>query len=342
MRKVKIAQIGTSRNSHGNNIWNSLKKQKDMFEIAGYAMPQQEREKFPERMRDFEGYQEMSVQEILGDPEIEAVTVETEEIYLTKYAALAAKHGKHIHMEKPGGTDLKEFEALIDTVKSNQTVFHTGYMYRYNPEVMELMRKIKEGELGEIINVEAQMNCFHPKEVRQWLACFPGGMMFFLGCHLVDLILQIQGIPEKIIPMSRSTGLDGVTGEDFGMALFQYKNGISFAKTTAVETGGFARRYLMVSGTKGTVELKPMEMSVDGGLYTGVTEHKNPDRIMQNWHDMGENRRSALYDRYDAMMRSFGAMVLGEKENPWSYDYELLLYKTVLKACGMEDCDGSE
>ena len=44
MKKIKIAQIGTSDNSHGNNIWLSLVKQSDLFEIVGYALPENERE----------------------------------------------------------------------------------------------------------------------------------------------------------------------------------------------------------------------------------------------------------------------------------------------------------
>ena len=47
MKKIKIAQLGTSANSHGNPIFGSLQKQSDMFEIAGFAMPENEREKFP-------------------------------------------------------------------------------------------------------------------------------------------------------------------------------------------------------------------------------------------------------------------------------------------------------
>lgn len=104
-------------------------------------------------MQVFDGYREMSVDGILNDPTIDALTVETEEIYLTKYALSAAEHKKHIHMEKPGGADLLEFEKLISTVKKNGTVFHTGYMYRYNPSVVKLMQDIKNGELGEIVSV---------------------------------------------------------------------------------------------------------------------------------------------------------------------------------------------
>ena len=116
MRKIRIAQIGTSCNSHGTSIWNSLKKQSDIFEIYGYAMPENEKEKFPECMEAFKDYPELTIDEIMQNPEIEAVVIETEEIYLTKYALLAAEHNKHIHMEKPGSAVLPDFEKLIETV----------------------------------------------------------------------------------------------------------------------------------------------------------------------------------------------------------------------------------
>ncbi len=330
MRKIKVAQIGTSTNSHGNDIFNTLKRNSDIYEIVGYTLPENEREKFPNRMADFEGYKELTLDEILYNPEIEAVTVETEEIYLTKYATKAAEHKKHIHMEKPGGIVLADFEKLIETVKNNKTVFHTGYMYRYNFYVMELMDKIKKGELGDIISVEAQMNCIHPKEVRQWLEIFPGGMMFFLGCHLIDLIYAIQGPPKNIIPLHKCSSIDGVTAEDFGMVVFEYENGISFAKTSAVEIGGFERRQLVVSGTKKTVELRPLEWYVEDEKL--VTERYVRDS--SDWKHSTEKETSPVRNRYDTMMGSFAQMVCGEKENPWSYDYELALYKSVLKACG--------
>ncbi len=333
MRKIKIAQIGTSQNSHGQSIFSSIAKQKDIFEVAGYALPENEREKFPERMGVFEGYKELTVDEILNDPEIEAVAVETEEIYLTKYAIMAAEHKKHIHMEKPGGTESVEFEKLVSLVKENNLIFHIGYMYRYNPFVIDLLEQVKNGELGEIISIEAQMNCHHPIELRNWLKTFKGGMMFFLGCHLIDLILKIQGQPERIIPLNKCSGLDA-EGEDFGMAVLEYKNGVSFAKTTAIELGGFARRQFTVTGSKKTVELKPFEMyskpQGSSTLYTDKTEYTQP-----GWIEYGIKSRSEIFDRYDTMMATFGKMVRGEIKNSNTPDYELELYKTVLKCCGI-------
>lgn len=329
MRKIKIAQIGTSGNSHGNHIWNSLKKQTDIFDIVGYAFPENEREKFPNLMEQYENYPEMTVEEILSNPEIEAVTIETEEIYLTKYAIMAAKAGKHIHMEKPGGRELCDFEELISLMKKSNKVFHVGYMYRYNPYIIELMEQIEKGELGEIISIEAQMNCRHKTKVREWFGNFKGGNMFFLGCHLIDLIYRIQGTPQNILPLSRSTRVDGLNAVDFGMTVLEYEQGVSFVKVNSTEMGGYLRRQFVVTGTKATVELKPFEIDTGCGHKTIRTYCD-----FEDWHKHGIQTTTEIFDRYDGMVKAFAEYVCGKKENPYTLDYELNLYKIILKCCG--------
>lgn len=333
MKKIRVAQIGTSINSHGNQIWESITTQKDLFEVVGYAFPENEREKFPMQMPAFEGYREMTVEEILSDPTIEAVVVETEEIYLTKYAQMVADAGKHLHMEKPGGLDLSAFETLVETLRAKGLVFSTGYMYRFNPAVKESLEKIRRGELGEIYSVEVHMDCKHTPEIREWLANFPGGMMFFLGCHLVDLIYQIQGEPQEILPLNCSTGIGDIHTEDYGMVVFKYPNGVSFAKTCDNECGGFMRRQLVVCGEKGTIEVKPLEYGSHGEMYTDFAECY--DASGKNWSTPWKTGKTDAYHRYDPMIRNFAELVRG-KENPYSYDYELNLYKLVLKSCGRD------
>jgi len=322
MRKIKVAQIGTSYYSHGSQIFDLIKGQKELFEIVGYAFPENEREKFAHLMPVFEGFPEMSIDEILNDPEIEAVLIEGEEIYLSKYAIMAAEHGKHIHMEKPGSTSLDDFEKLIDTVKRRGLVFHTGYMYRYNPCVKELFKRIDKGELGKIVSIEAQMNTCYSGIDRQWFENFPGGNMFFLGCHLVDFILRIKGLPKRIIPLNCSTGKDGITSKDFAMAVLCYDDGNCIVKTAANEVGG--RRHLVVSGTEATAVIDPIEGLAQGGFFGKLTETGKEDFI------------SEPFGRYNSMMESFAKMVAGELENPYTYDYELDLFRTLLKCCGEE------
>ena len=188
---------------------------------------------------------------------------------------------------------------------------------------------VKNGELGKIFAVEAQMNGIFPftPQKREWLKQFDGGMMFFLGCHMIDIILNILGIPENIISLNKSTKLEDVTANDYGMAIFEYKNGTSFVKTCAREVRGFERRQIVVCGSEKTVEIKPIEFYKMDGMHTETTFY-----TMESC----EKEISEAYDRYDAMLLSFAEMARGEKENPWGYDYELMLYKCILKACG---CD---
>lgn len=337
MNKIRIAQIGIGHD-HAKEIFPALCGLTDYFEVVGYALPDCEKQnpdfqKYIERA--FTGYREMTVEEIMEDPSITAVAVETEEVNLSKYALLAAEHGKHIHMDKPGGIEPAQFEELIRTAKENHVVLHLGYMYRYNPCVQKLLQQIKAGELGEIQSVEAHMGCYHGTPKRQWLDRFPGGMMFFLGSHLVDLVLQIQGIPERITAFNKCTAISDTTSEDLGFAVMEYKNGVSFVKSSAAEMGGFSRRQLVVNGSKGSVRLMPLEMVWSEedrlNLYTDVTEYKDT-----GWFSKGETHRSQPYDRYNAMMTAFAAMASGEKENPYTYDYELTVYKTLMQCCGMK------
>lgn len=333
MKRIKIAQIGINRYSHAPDIFITLKVLPEIFEIAGYALVEDEQETCADKLSVFEGYKELTVEEILNDPTIEAVAIETDEIHLVKYALMAAKAGKHIHMEKPGSQNLLGFEELILAMKASGKVFHVGYMYRYNPVIAKTIEKAKAGFYGEIFSVEAQMSRLDGRDVKEWLGSFRGGMMFYLGCHLVDLVLQIQGLPEEIIPLNCSTDPDGVGTEDYAFAVLRYKNGISFVKTCASEVAGGERRQLVVNGSKGSMEIKPIEM---GSPREEDKYFAMKTRAFESLKDAASAESiSEPFDRYIGMMKAFGQYVRGEKENPYTIDYELELFKAILKCCGI-------
>ncbi len=341
MKRIKIAQIGAGHD-HAPAAIQTLKllDQAGVYELVGYCVVPEDSGNIPANSYDankdsYKDVKQISLEEILNYKGLDAVAIETEDRALTKYALLAAEKGLHIQMDKPGGIDGDEFDRLIDAVESKKLVFHTGYMYRYNPAVLKLKQDIAEGKLGDIISVEAQMNCIHGIEKRNWLGNYPGGMLYFLGCHLIDLVYSIMGEPEEIIPLSCSSGLDGTTVEDFGMAVFKYKNGVSFAKSTAVEIGGFERRQLVVVGTKGTVELCPFEWLSNGRkdvFSPQITEVR--EAFSADWHQKGERHTSPEHGRYDAMFRAFADYINGARSNPYTYEYERKLHKVLLKACG--------
>lgn len=339
MRKIKIAQIGMNRYSHAPHIFDTMKLHPEVFDLVGYAVVEDERQTCAKNIeKHFAGYPELSLEQILSDPTIEAVAVETDEIHLLKYAQMAADAGKHIHMEKPGSQSLADFKRLIDTMRKSGKVFHTGYMYRYNPFIADAIARAKAGELGRIWSVEAHMSRLDPLAVREWLAAFRGGMMFYLGCHLVDLVMQIQGVPEHVTAFNTATGQGGVDTEDFGFAVLQYPKATSVIRTAATEVGGMRRRQLVICGEKGTIEIKPLEQHAPNATEDYMKINKKVEvHLSEDGSQIREEFESEPFQRYRAMMLSFAKMVRGEMENPNTLDYELSLFETVLKCCGIDE-----
>ena len=338
MKKIKIAQIGI-KHDHATACVQTLKKLCDIFELVGVAAPDSDvfNPVNANGLSDssYEGVSVYTIEELLN-MELDAVAIESDELTSTKYAKMFIDKGVHVYLDKPGGVDHKEFCDMVNTAREKNLVFNMGYMYRYNPVIQKVIEEIKNGDFGEIYSVEAHMDCMHKDEKREWLKQFPGGMLYFLGCHLIDLIFAIQGEPEEIIPLSCATGIENTTAEDYGMAVFKYKNGVSFAKTCAAEPGGFMRRQLVVCGSKKTVEIKPLEYYAGGNdIKTDYREMTREKALSHGWGVIGEKQTTEPFDRYENMLKGFYNKIAGEKSK-WDYDYEIKLHEILLKSCGEE------
>lgn len=340
MKRLKIAQIGVGHD-HADCAIRTLKHMSDTFEIIGVAVVPEDwnnskQHPFGADEWAYDGLPRMTVEEILARDDLDGVCIETEDRALTKYALMAAERGFNIHMDKPGGLSDEEFDRLIDTMKQTGKVFSTGYMYRYNPAVLKLKEDIANGKLGQITCVEAQMSRVDTPRKRAWLGNYPGGMLYFLGCHLIDLVFGILGQPQEVIPLSTRSGIDGVDAEDIGMAVFKYQNGVSFVKSSGVEIGGYERRQLVVSGTGGTVELHPLEWwttdPVEGWVSSQTTTVR--EAFDPRWAVHGDQHDTEVFDRYIPMYTAFADYVRGNKVNPYDYEYERALHKLILRACG--------
>lgn len=329
MRKIRIAQIGTSETTHSVHIMTTMLGMPETFEVLGVAdVDQHYRPLDP----IFDRVPKMTVEQLLELPQLDAVVIDCDENIQTEYALMAAERGLAIQMEKPGSESDVDFDRLIDLVQEKGLVFHVSYMYRYNPAIMYAMEKIQSGAIGDVYCVEAQMNIYHGKLLRNRYGEFSGGVMYYLGCHMTDLIYRIQGEPLDITTFNADLGEEGVDSRDFGLAVLRYPHGASIAKVSAGEIGGAPyRRYVIICGTKGTLEIRPIEYPVGNGLdRTEIKETYLGDGAIKH-------TTFAPYGRYTRMLSEFAAMVCGEKENPYSYEYERALHKLILKTCDYQN-----
>lgn len=329
MKKVRIGQIGT-KHDHAKGHMDCIRKFPDVFELVGVVEDDPVQRKIAQLDPSFAECPFLT-QEQLFAAECDAVMVEGFELDLPYVAKQCVEKGLHVHMDKPAGDNLEVFEQTLRIAKQKGLTVQMGYMYRYNPAFRECMEMIREGRLGEIHSVTAIMNTGHPLEKRDWLLNFDAGILFFLGCHMIDFVYQIQGVPQKITPYLKSSAIEGSEAIDLATVIFEYDRGTSIIQSNSCEINGFGRRQLVVCGTKGTYEIHPMERPTKAK----VTELSYADTF-HDCHVMRDFGNTPDSSRYDKMMLDFASFVRGEKQNPYSYEYELQLQKLVLASCGYD------
>ena len=324
---IKIGQIGIGHN-HGEAKMITVRKFPELFEVIGYAEEDEEWVKKRGALGAYADLKRMSVHEIIEKSD--AVLIECDVWNLTKYAKLCVEAGRHIHMDKPASGTLEEYRELLKTAKSRNLVVQLGYMYRYNPAVKKCFELIKNGDLGEIYSVNAEMSTFHPAQYKKWLSNFNGGIMYILGCHLVDLVVYLLGEPKKITSFFKRSGLDGIDVEDNNLAVLEYEKALARIYVSSVEVNGWGRRQFVISGSKGTVEIKPIENTVN--MTYAYNGQGLPYEDIKTAIDLKDVPKEC---RYDDMIMDFAAYISSEKQNPFTYDHDLAVHKVMTCICEM-------
>ena len=312
---IKIGQIGIGHN-HGEAKMKAVRKFPELFEVVGFAEENEEWLKKRGHLECYKGLKRYSVDELIG--KCDALLIETDVWDLTEIAQKCIDAGKHVHIDKPGSGTLEEYKKMLDTAKEKNLIVQLAYMYRYNPAIQKTFELIKEGRLGEIYSINAEMSTFHSPKYREWLTNFGGGIMYILGCHLIDLIVYIMGKPDNIHSFLKKTKLDEVNVEDNNLAVLDYEKALARVFVSSVEVNGFGRRQFMVSGSKGTVNICPLERPITMTYSdTEIANTAYEDRKIILPFD--DNTASG---RYDEMIKDFYAYITGEKENPFTYEHE--------------------
>ena len=324
---IKIGQIGIGHN-HGEAKLAAVRKFPELFQVIGFAEEDEEWIRKRGMLPAYQGLPRLSVEEVIAQSD--AVLVECDVWNLTKYAKMCIDAGKHIHMDKPASGTLEEYKALLDDAQAKGLVVQLGYMYRYNPAVLKCFEAVKQGKLGEIYSINAEMSTFHSPEYKRWLANFPGGIMYILGSHLVDLIVYLLGEPEKVTSFLKKTQLDGIDLEDNNLAVLEYEKALARVFVSSVEVNGWGRRQLVVSGSKGTVNIVPLENECTM-TWADTEISTNPYEDMKQTVPVRDLPKDC---RYDDMMQDFYDYIMGTKQNPFSYAHDYAVQKVLYSIVG--------
>lgn len=137
-----------------------------------------------------------SYENLLSDPEIDAVYVATPHPIHVEWAIRAAEAGKHLLVEKPIGINHAEAVAMVDAAKRNDVFLKEAYMYRCHPQTERLVEVIRSGVIGRIRLIEASHgfrigDAPHHRLLRQDLA---GGGILDVGGYPISMVRLIAGV----------------------------------------------------------------------------------------------------------------------------------------------------
>jgi len=321
--RIKIGQIGVGH-VHASKL--SVYRASSDYEVVGIVEPDGELRRQAEKETVYQGLHWMTQEQLLNVSGLQAVLVETRVRDLLNVAAACVAAGKHIHLDKPPGDSFPQLRRILDDAARQKLLAQMGYMYRYNPAVVLLRDFLKRGWLGDVFEIDAVMSKVVDPAGRRALAEYRGGMMFELGCHLIDLVVGILGKPTKITPFPQHAAKIDDRLMDNTLAVFEYPHASATVKSSAMEVEGFARRHFTVCGTEGTFHIQPLDdPSARVALWTAR------DKYRKSYQDISFPK----YTRYVDDAADMARIIRGERATDFPYDYDLTVHAAVLQACGL-------
>jgi len=322
--RIRIGQIGTGH-AHASKL--SVYRASPDYEVVGIVEPDEALRKRAESQAVNQGLPWLTQEQLLNVSGLQAVLVETRVKDLLNAAETCVNAGLHVHLDKPAGESLAQYRRILQAAAQKKLLVQMGYMYRYNPAVVLLREFLRQGWLGEVFEVHSVMSKVVDPRSRLELAEYPGGILFELGCHITDLVIGVLGAPQKVtaFPRHSSSIDDGLL--DNMLAVLEYPRATATVKSSALEVDGGERRHLVVCGTEGTFQIQPLD---------------NPSARVSLSQARGAYRRGTQtlsfpkYIRYVDDAADMARIIRGEKPADFSYEHDLAVQATVLKACGLK------
>ena len=300
--RLRVVQIGTAH-SHAAEKWQTLQRLAEVYDVAGIWEPDANRRAQVAAEPEYRGARWLTDAEVFGDRSIRAAVVETELPDLLSMGRQCLESGWHLHLDKPAATDLAGFASLQQLAARQGLVLQLGYMLRHHPAIRFCFEVHRQGLLGEVFSISGDKGKVIGAARRPWLAENYGGSMMLLGCHLLDLVIALLGRPDTHVAHRRQTFPQRDAFYDQEVAVLEYPRGIATVRSMLTEVGGEERRQLVVCGTKGTLEILPLEPA---RVRLCLTEPAGGFKA--GWQDVVLPLPTG---RYDEMMKDFAGMAAG-------------------------------
>lgn len=163
-----------------------------------------------------------SLKEILMNPEIELVIVNTPDRFHFEMVKEVLNAGKHVVVEKPLTQKSEHAEELIQLAKEKEVVFTVFQNRRWDGDFRTVQKVLGENKIGRLIEFESHYDRYRTavapgtwkEEVDEY-----GGVLYNLGSHMIDQAFVLFGKPMAVTAHIKTVRTGGVVPDYYDIRL---------------------------------------------------------------------------------------------------------------------------
>jgi predicted dehydrogenase len=226
-----------------------------------------------------------SFEDALRDPAVQGVVLCTPHTLHTEQIIAAANAKKHVFCEKPLAMSRQDVLRSVESCNTNKVVLAVGHEKRFEPPIQEVMRMAQAGELGTLLQIEANFvqDKFLALAADNWRLSqkeAPAGPMTATGIHLLDLSVGVLGPAERVFASVRQLGSQLSNGDTLGI-LVSFRSGAN-ALLSAVLATPFDGRFA-VYGNQGWAEVRDKAHPESPQGWTLTIHMRNREKTVKEY-----------------------------------------------------------
>ncbi|WIY53854.1 Gfo/Idh/MocA family oxidoreductase [Devosia sp. YIM 151766] len=159
--------------------------------------------------------------DMLADPDIDAVSICTMWDQHTEPAIAALKAGKHVFLEKPIASTVEDARKIVEAAQTSKGILFIGHVVRFNPRYRMAKQAIDEGRIGNIVALSSRRNipAAWTPTILQKIGPIVGDAI-----HDTDIMLWLTG--DKIVSAyAQTTSIRNLKHPDIGQTMFRFAKG---------------------------------------------------------------------------------------------------------------------
>jgi len=211
-------------------------------------------------------------QELLADPNVQAVLVSNPHSLHEEVVVAAAQAGKHVFCEKPLAIDVATCYRMIDATDKHGVKLMCGQVTRLYPVYKRAAEVARSGRLGQLAAMHVN-DMVHIDRVRWWARSETmGALLHSPGVHFIDFLLFVCGQATSVYAVESEVRVQqGVDYQDSLFLLVEFESGVIGSVECTVSCLTPGRRGQIV-GTLGSLTYDPNESWIEVATWKGERE----------------------------------------------------------------------